>query len=66
MDKYSPPLVYEDQDGNILGHWQVVLAYVDWLDNPAGLEEFKQNLLKRGITQQEIDESLAFSRQFKQ
>lgn len=65
QDKYHQhPLIYEDETGNIFGHWRLALSYVDWLDNPAGLEEFKKELLSRGITQQEIDDALAFSRQF--
>jgi len=66
QDKYPPTsLIYEDENGNIFGHWRVVLAYVDWLGNPAGLEEFKQKLLSQGKTQQEIDDALAFYRSFK-
>lgn len=65
QDKYPQLLlIYEDENGNVFGYWQVVLAYVDWLGNPAGLEDFKKQLLSRGITQQEIDDTLAFSRQF--
>lgn len=59
MQKYFPPTIWEDQDGNILGRWQITLAYVDSLGNPAGLEDFKQILLSRGIPQQEIDDALA-------
>lgn len=66
MDKDVNPLIYEDQDGNLFGYWQLALAYIDWLGTPSGLEEFKQTLLSRGVTQQEIDEELAISRQFKQ
>lgn len=58
-------LTYEDKDGHIWGHWSLALSYVDWLGNPEGLEDFKQNLLKRGITQQEIDDALADYRQYK-
>lgn len=64
MEKYTPPLIYEDENGNVFGHWRVVLAYVDWLDNPAGLEDFKKQLLKRGIPQQEIDDAITFIRDY--
>lgn len=58
------PLIYEDETGNVFGHWRLALSYVDWLGNPAGLEEFKQELLKRGIPQQEIDDAITFIRDY--
>lgn len=63
--KHNQAMIYDDQDGNSWMPWQAALAYVDWLGNPAGLEEFKQELLKKGITQQEIDEALALYRSCK-
>ena len=60
QDKYPQLLlIYEDENGNVFGYWRVVLAYVDWLGNPAGLEDFKKQLLSRGITQQEIDDTIS-------